>query len=50
MLPNGARWDHDRAVRGVVRADVFEIEAFGQIVIELHGAKLPFPTNAIAGR
>ena len=40
--------DHHRPVRAIVGADIFQVEAFGQVVIELHGAKLPFPADAVA--
>src|SRR5262249_47234702 len=37
--------DHHRSMRLIVWADVFELEALGQIVIKLHGAKLPFAAD-----
>ena len=40
--------DHDRPMRLVVGPDVFEPEALGQVVIELHGAELPFAADAVA--
>ncbi len=43
----GRAMNHHGLMRGVVRADVFEAEALGQIVIELHGAELPFAAEAI---
>jgi hypothetical protein len=33
--------DHHRAVVGVVRAGVLQVEALGHVVVELHGAQLP---------
>ena len=47
---HAAKWravDHDGAVRLVVRADVAEVKAHGQDVIDLHGAELPFAADDI---
>src|SRR5579883_288570 len=44
----GGAVDHDRPMRRVVLADVLQAKALGQVVIELHGAELPFSANAIA--
>ena len=40
--------DHDWAVGLVVGTDVFELEAFGQDVIELDGSELPLSAEAVA--
>ena len=40
--------DHHRPVRLVVGAGVLQPEPLGQDVIELHGAELPFPADAVA--
>src|SRR6476659_1422762 len=44
----GSAVDHDRAVGAVVGAGVMDLEAFGQDVIELHGAELPLAPYDIA--
>ena len=46
--PNGRPVDHHRAMRLVVGADVFQVEALRQVVVELHGAELPFAADAVA--
>ena len=43
----GRAVNHHRAVRLVVGADVFEAEALGQVVVDLHGAELPFAADDI---
>ncbi len=40
--------DHHWPVRRVVRADIFQLEALRQVVIELHGSQLPLAADAIA--
>jgi len=42
--------NHDRLVRLIVGADVFQIEPLlaRQVVIDLHGAQLPIAAQAIA--
>ena len=32
----------------IVLADVLQLESFGQVVVELHGAQLPLSADAIA--
>src|SRR3954468_11249995 len=39
--------DHDRAMGLVVGADVAQIETLGELVIHLHGAKLPFAADDV---
>ena len=39
--------EHDRAVLGVVLADVGEVEALGRDVVELDGAQLPLAADAV---
>ena len=39
--------DHDGAVLFVVRTDVAKVEAFRQIIVHLHGAKLPLTTDHV---
>src|ERR1017187_8893944 len=38
---------HHRTMRPIVWTDVGEIEAFGQVVVQLDGAKLPFPADDV---
>ena len=44
----GGAMDHDRALAGVVAVDVFEVEALGQVVVDLDCAQLPFALEDIA--
>ena len=46
MLPNGARWIITGRC-GVVRAGVLQVEPLRQVVVELHGAELPLPADAV---
>ena len=46
--PNGARWIITGRCGVVVLADVLQAEALRQIVVELHGAELPFAADAVA--
>ena len=46
--PNGARWIITGRCGCVVRADVLQLEALGQVVVELHGAELPLAADAVA--
>src|ERR1051326_3624660 len=39
--------DHHRAVLGVVGADVLELEALGEVVVDLHRAELPRPADRV---
>src|SRR5262245_36162219 len=39
--------DHHRRMRGVVLADVFELETLGGVVVELDRAELPRPPDRI---
>ena len=39
--------NHDRAVDFPIVPLVFETETFGQVVIDLDGAQLPFPPNDV---
>ena len=39
--------DHDRAMGGVVGTDVAEVEALGEIVVDLDGAELPFAADDV---
>ena len=39
--------DHHRAVRLVVGADVVEVEALGELVVDLHGAELPLAADDV---
>ena len=43
----GRAVNHDRAVGLVVGADVGEVEAYGQVVVDLHGAELPFAADDV---
>src|SRR5205085_1857664 len=39
--------NHDGPVRLVILADVFEVEAFREVEVELHGRQLPRPTDCV---
>ena len=43
----GSAVDHDGAVFLVVAADVFEFEAFGEVVVDLDGAELPTAADGV---
>ena len=40
--------NHDRTMRLIVRADVAEVESHGEVVVNLHGAELPFSADDVA--
>ena len=46
--PERSPVNHDWSVRRVVVADVLQVEAFGQVVVELHGPQLPLATDRVA--
>jgi len=39
--------NHDGPVLAVIGPDIRDVESLGQIVVELHGAELPFPAERI---
>src|SRR5438094_6340358 len=43
----GGTVDHHWPMRAIVGADVFQLKALGQIVVELNGAELPLAADAI---